>query len=324
MKYSVIIPIYKAEATLERCLDSLLRQPHDDVELLLINDGSPDGSGAICEKYAEEYPCIRYFSKENGGVSSARNLGLEEATGEYILFVDSDDYVSPDYFDTIDRALDEHKPDMLLFGYRSFGGSSSAWNNGSYFVDDTQSVAEKAAQSIRAYLFCSLWSKVFRREIIEKNKIHFDNGLAIGEDQLFILRYAMNIKNLLSIHPFLYNLCTENTDSLSRKRRDYLTEQLLKSNLAMLDALKGSELPENAKKTYGKALVWIFYRGAYSSCKELLKYELSARERRKKIREICRIYRECRVKLLDIKCCAIAAPVWLGTAFAMDLLIRNR
>ena len=88
MRYSVIIPVYNAEGTLRRCLDSLVGQHFSDYELLLINDGSTDGSDAICREYASTYSCVRYFAKENGGVSSARNLGLEQAEGEYILFVD--------------------------------------------------------------------------------------------------------------------------------------------------------------------------------------------------------------------------------------------
>lgn len=94
MKYSIIIPVYNAEGTLRRCLDSLVGQQFSNYELLLINDGSTDGSDAICREYASTYSCVRYFAKENGGVSSARNLGLEQAEGEYILFADSDDYVS--------------------------------------------------------------------------------------------------------------------------------------------------------------------------------------------------------------------------------------
>ena len=105
MRYSVIIPVYNAEATLSRCLDSLVSQQFFDYELLLINDGSADGSDAICREYAAAYPKIRYFTKENGGVSSARNLGLSQAHGEYVLFVDSDDYVAKDYFAVISETL---------------------------------------------------------------------------------------------------------------------------------------------------------------------------------------------------------------------------
>ena len=99
---------------LRRCLSSIVRQPFSDYELLLINDGSTDGSDRICREYADAYPQIRYVAKENGGVSSARNLGLEQASGTYILFVDSDDYVAEDYFAVISDALEHDAPDLLL------------------------------------------------------------------------------------------------------------------------------------------------------------------------------------------------------------------
>ena len=106
--FSIIIPVYNAETTIRRCLDSFTNQRFSDYEILLINDGSTDNSDAICREYADVNSKICYLSKENGGVSSARNLGLEQAKGEYALFVDSDDYVSEDYFDVIDvRGKDE-------------------------------------------------------------------------------------------------------------------------------------------------------------------------------------------------------------------------
>ena len=117
MTYSVIIPIYNAEKTLSRCIDSLVRQDRKDVELILINDGSTDRSGEICKEYQQKCGNIRYFVQENRGVSAARNVGLAEAQGEYVLFVDSDDYVSQTYFEIIDAALVKEKADLLLFGF---------------------------------------------------------------------------------------------------------------------------------------------------------------------------------------------------------------
>lgn len=322
MKYSVIIPVYKAEKTLERCLDSLIKHQRDDVELLVINDGSPDKSGDICRKYAEKHPCIRYFEKENGGVSSARNLGLEKATGEYLLFVDSDDYVSDDYFAVIDQAISEKAPDMIIFGYRNFGGNDSAWTLGDYFSSGECDTAGKAADAMRKYLFSPQCSKVLKREIIRKNALKYDDSLSIGEDQTFLFSYAMHMNSILSIGKCLYNVSVENADSLSRRRRDYLTEQLLHSSLQMFGLLEKSELSARAKRIYGKALAWMHYRSAYSCCKELLKYELSPRERRKKIRSICKAFCKAKIKAGDIKCLAIALPVKLKMARAIDRLIK--
>ena len=96
---SIIVPIYKAEQYIHRCIDSILSQSYTDFELLLIDDGSPDGCGAICDEYVAKDSRVRVFHKENGGVSSARNLGLEKAVGKWISFIDADDYISQDFFD---------------------------------------------------------------------------------------------------------------------------------------------------------------------------------------------------------------------------------
>ena len=95
---SVIIPVYNAESTLNRCITSILKQDFQDYEILLINDGSSDGSGAICEQFADFDERIRVFHKQNGGVSSARNFGLKNARGKWITFIDADDYIEPDFF----------------------------------------------------------------------------------------------------------------------------------------------------------------------------------------------------------------------------------
>ena len=87
-------------------MDSLLLQPHDDAEILLVNDGSPDSSGAICNEYAQKHSCVRYYEKENGGVSSARNYGLDHASGDYVLFIDSDDYL---YIDALSKLINVAK-----------------------------------------------------------------------------------------------------------------------------------------------------------------------------------------------------------------------
>ena len=112
---SIIVPIYKAEQYIHRCVDSILAQSYTDFELLLINDGSPDGCGAICDAYAVKDSRVRVFHKENGGVSSARNFGIESAIGEWIIFIDSDDYLQPCFLSKLTTLLDA---DWIIGGYK--------------------------------------------------------------------------------------------------------------------------------------------------------------------------------------------------------------
>ena len=288
MRYSVIIPVYNAKETLRRCLDSLVGQQFSNYELLLINDGSTDGSDAICREYASTYSCVRYFA--NGGVSSARNLGLEQAKGEYILFVDSDDYVSADYFATLSSALKNDTADLLMFGYSNFGGVSTEWDTGEFYEQ---------------YLFSSLWSKVFKKQIIEQYNMRFGNDLAIGEDQAFIFTYAMHIRSIGSIEDHLYNVDVSDGNSLSRKARPYLTEQLMEVNRRMYAAYQAVPHAPEAAKHYEAALSWMTYR-------------------RQEIRKICKLYRAEHVRPVGWKCRIIALPVQLGWSGAIDRLICNK
>lgn len=324
MRYSVIIPVYNAEGTLRRCLDSLVGQQFSNYELLLINDGSTDGSDAICREYANTYSCVRYFVKENGGVSSARNLGLEQAEGEYILFVDSDDYVSEDYFALLSHTLESNAVDLLMFGYRNFGGASTEWDTGVFCEETESSVAKRISFAVCQYLFSSLLSKAFKRQIIERDNIRFSNDLAIGEDQAFIFTYAMHIRSIGSIEDHLYNVDVSDGNSLSRKARPYLTEQLMEVNRRMYAAYQAVPHAPEAAKHYETALSWMTYRSAYSCCKELLKFNYSAKQRRQEIRRICGLYRAECVKPVGWKCRIIALPVKLGWSGAINWLIKNR
>jgi len=324
MRYSVIIPVYNAEGTLRRCLDSLVGQQFSNYELLLINDGSTDGSDVICREYANTYSCVRYFAKENGGVSSARNLGLEQAEGEYILFVDSDDYVSQDYFALLSHTLESNAVDLLMFGYRNFGGASTEWDTGVFCEETESGVAKRISFAVCQYLFSSLLSKAFKRQIIERDNIRFSNDLAIGEDQTFIFTYAMHIRSIGSIENHLYNVDVSDGNSLSRKARPYLTEQLMEVNRRMYAAYRVSEHSPEAARYYEVALSWMTYRSAYSCCKELLKFDFSVKQRRQEIRKICKLYRAEEIKPVGWKCRIIAMPVQLGWSWAIDRLICNK
>lgn len=117
---SIIVPIYNKEDYLPQCLDSIINQSYTNFEVLLVNDGSTDSSGIICQEYAERDSRFRYIEKENGGVSSARNLGLERSEGAYITFIDSDDWVEFNYLEVLYNALRENNADVAISSYKSY------------------------------------------------------------------------------------------------------------------------------------------------------------------------------------------------------------
>ena len=187
-KVSVIVPVYKAEAYLHRCVDSLLAQTFQDFEILLVDDGSPDYSGKICDEYARQDSRVRVFHKENGGVSSARNLGLDECLGEWVAFVDADDYVDENYL-YIDPRF--YGADVIEKSY-SVIYEGEARNERRAFQDGA--LAKKDIY----YYFVNkrnnaLWNKLFSRRLIAS--MRFDEKTFIGEDFLFFLSILSAVNN---------------------------------------------------------------------------------------------------------------------------------
>ena len=193
-KISIIVPVYKVEQYLPKCIDSILSQTYQDWELLLIDDGSPDNSGKICDEYAQKDERIRVFHKENGGVSRARNLGLDNAEGDYVMFVDSDDWLSNDCLQVCVHEVEANKLDALQFGFISVNS-----NNEKKIVKKS-SLTLDGEQYIKHNNFnVCVGGGFYKRKIIEENKIRFPIELKLAEDQIFVLSFikkAVRIKYL--------------------------------------------------------------------------------------------------------------------------------
>ena len=180
---SVIVPVYNSKEHLSRCLDSILSQSFSDFELLLVDDGSKDGSGAVCDAYSEKDSRVRVFHKENGGVSSARNVGIENADGQWLTFIDSDDWIEEDFFQVpFDSDVD------LLYQNRVF---SDGQPDG-YFPE--QEVRDRdfldfLVKNANTNLFKMSVCFFFRNRIIKEHGIRFVEGVRLGEDRLFVMDY---------------------------------------------------------------------------------------------------------------------------------------
>ena len=213
-KVSIIVPVYKAEKYLPQCVDSILSQTFSDWECILVDDGSPDCSGVICDEYAQTDARIRVIHKENGGVSSARNAGLEEACGEWICFVDSDDTIQPSYLD--DFEIDSTEVDLYMQGYVRVNGDKiiSTHDFAGCKKTDFFSVL---AYSEDNHIVNSPWIKLFKRSIIVDNNVLFDTNTSYGEDHLFSLSYILHCKSIhYSLgHGYMYHL--HETESLTQR-----------------------------------------------------------------------------------------------------------
>jgi glycosyltransferase len=231
-KISVIVPVYNTEKYLRRCVDSILAQTYTDFELLLIDDGSTDGSPAICDEYAALDSRVRVFHKPNGGVSSARNLGLDHARGEWITFCDADDYVYPEWLQNydIESVTDA---DLINQGAKSnadiFRDANPVSELSFSFYGPPSEFIEESTQN---GLFGYLWIKCFRNDIIKERQIRFDTGVKFQEDELFITEFLKSAKVVSSVDKIgYYYFCVgwhryNNNDIYDNYRNEKIVDNL--------------------------------------------------------------------------------------------------
>ena len=196
--FSIIVPVYNTGDYLRSCLDSVLSQSFTDFELLLIDDGSTDDSSAICDEYAAKDSRVVVFHKRNEGVSSARNLGLDNAQGEWVVFCDSDDIALKHWLSCFD-GLKNDESDVLCQGIEFNTlrrGEQHVIRRGVDFSGNMKNAVEALYENgILGYLF----SKAFRRQIIENNRLRFQQDFNYHEDEDFFLRYALVCKGMTSV-----------------------------------------------------------------------------------------------------------------------------
>ena len=201
---SVIVPVYKVEKYLRRCVDSIFAQTFADFELLLVDDGSPDNSGKICDEYAALDPRVRVFHKPNGGVSSARNLGLENARGEWISFIDSDDWVDRTY---LEKLMQGKEADLSVCSFK-LENTDEVWpdelESKLWHAEEVKDLLLTRMHRTQAYISAP-WCKLFRRDIIEIHRLRFDESLNTREDTIFSFQYLSYINDIYTVSDRIYH-----------------------------------------------------------------------------------------------------------------------
>ena len=203
---SIIVPVYQAAKTLRRCVDSILKQEYEDFELLLVDDGSRDESGKICDAYARQDGRVKVIHKENGGVSAARNDALERARGIYLQFVDSDDWLAPEATKLLVRAAQEHSCDLVVADFYRVAGDRVS-HKGEIEEESVMSREEYAAHMMddpADYYYGVLWNKLFRRELVERYHLRMDAEVRWCEDFLFNLEYGLHAKTFYALKTPIY------------------------------------------------------------------------------------------------------------------------
>lgn len=204
---SIIVPIYKVkEEYLRRCIESLMKQTFHDIEMILVDDGSPDCSGKICDEYAGRDTRLKVLHCKNQGVSVARNTGIDYANGKYIMFVDADDWIEEELCEKVVREAEKQKTEVLIFGYDEVGTNRKKefpiLETNEKILLDKETTLELQLRILRytkkflSVNICTPWGKLYSKDFIRRNKICFRKGLKRGEDMLFnlaVLEYAESI-----------------------------------------------------------------------------------------------------------------------------------
>ena len=320
MKYSVIIPVYNSERTIKRCIESITSQNRSDVEIIIINDGSTDESDSICKALRTEHNNIVYIHKENGGVSSARNSGLSVANGEFIMFVDSDDYVDNQCFDIIDKYV-KSDADFYQFGFSIIANEIIKETRifSECYVDTLSEKETFISESIVSRSINSPWAKIYKRKIINENNLSFCEELSVGEDLTFVFTFLLSADKYERLTDKIYFADIGNEESLSRKYRENLSNQLIGVYDSMVKALQKSNMES---KLVNKSLSWLFYRNAYSVANDLSKSKLSFWERRKKLKTMCNMFNSKKVAPIGFKCKIIAIPIRFKLVNIVDVLFQ--
>lgn len=240
-KVSIIIPVYNVEKYLPRCMDSLLNQTLTDIEIILVDDESPDNCPAICDEYAKNDNRVRVIHKKNEGQGYARNAGLETATGEYIAFVDSDDYVELNAYQILYSVAKDSKADAVYFNYQRFNDQGNTWMEEGF----DKKIWYQTEHDIRGLILdmianppkekndrdinSSACSALFRQDMIKKSGIKFksEREFACGEDLLFNFDYLIRSSSVVAIPDALYNYRVNQSSYSRAVQPDYITKMHL-------------------------------------------------------------------------------------------------
>ena len=306
-KVSVIVPVYNVEKYLPKCLDSIVGQTYENLEIICVDDGSPDNSAEILRNYAEKDNRIKVISKENNGLSSARNAGMEIATGEYIVFVDSDDWIDENTIESAVSVAENEGFDMVMWGYtreykyqsveKHIFDGDRCFNRDEtrFFVHRRMAglLKEELSEPENGDSIVTAWGKLYNTKKIKDNNLQFVDTKIIGtEDVLFNIYYFGLVDNCKFINQPFNHYRKDNETSLTRSYKPQLSEQWATLYEMMFDFIKENPLccSENFEEAlYNRVCLSMIGLGLNEYCRKA-----SFTERREKIDEILHspMYRE--------------------------------
>ena len=284
---SIIIPVYKVEKYLRECVDSVLSQTYKNLEIILVDDGSPDNCPQICDEYANLDTRVKVIHKENGGVSSARNMGLDNATGKYVSFVDSDDFIDKDYMFLMHKNAVETGADMVISGYYEYtGGKAIKHGKVKPCVVDVDASDKKFTDFIYSAFIISknnagaVWNKLLLRENIIITR--FNTDLKVAEDSIFVMNAMFESKRISMMTECLYYY-RQNNASVTHLYHDWAFQNHIDYLAEMENIFLKIKIQKNKKEKYLKIVKSFSVRVFF--CQEL-KYRVKGyRQNIQKVRQ---------------------------------------
>lgn len=292
MKISIVVPIYNVEKYLKKCVDSLISQTYKDIEIILVDDGSPDNCKKICDEYKIQDERIKVIHKKNGGLSDARNKGTEVATGEYILYVDADDFVEKTACEELAKIINKFNPDIICFNCNKINdkGENMIQNSSIYRYDNTKKTKVLTFEEAmidnlyRKSIRYEAWSKIYKREIVIKEK--FPEGM-LAEDFATFYKFLRKAKKIIYYDRCLYNYVVREGSIMSEKKvKLYVDIYKTEHDIYMIfnTICKSQKEKEQLEKRHFNNLSKIYAKLYKTSDEQYKKIELDVRNDMNKIK----------------------------------------
>lgn len=261
-KVSIIIPVYNVQNYLEECVKSVIEQTYKNIEIILVDDGSTDNSGKIADTFAIEYENITCVHKENGGLSDARNCGLDNANGEYIFFVDSDDFLPLNACEILVKAIEEKDSDYIVANYINCDEDGTLWNKPAFEQGKYKSfkVEIKDYEDSFYIMNSSVCNKIFRKSFLDKHKVRFTVGVP-AEDAIFTMNCFINSEKVYYIPDIIY--CyrqRRSASSISTNCNEKYFKGISKAYKIIYDLFNDNNELEFYRFFYAKSMTYIFYK----------------------------------------------------------------
>ncbi|HII4441208.1 TPA: glycosyltransferase family 2 protein [Clostridium perfringens] len=295
-KVSVVVPIYNVEKYLHRCVNSLIRQTLKDIEIILVNDGSPDNCPKICDEYKNKDIRVKVIHKKNAGLGLARNSGLDEAKGKYVVFVDSDDFIEESALEEMYNIAEKHQADMCMAGYYKYNTQTNTINKIELFEnqkifkgDQIKEVVYKiigsAPESISDEDYgMSVWKNLYSLEFLKKNNIRFYSEREyVSEDVIFHLCAVPKMRKIVTINESYYYYCDNSDTSLTSTFRDSKFEQYKTLYLKELELLSVFDSEDNGRVYAAR----MFLGNVRNHMKQLSSSNYSLKNKLKRTKQIC-------------------------------------